>query len=170
MLWVNLVTDSAPSLALAVDPPSIDVLSQPPRDPRENVINRESVLRLAIVAPAMAAATLTAFFLGLADGLTKAQTMAFVTLSISQLYNAVNVRSAQKSVFAISPFGNKALLYAIGFALALQVMPVYVPALRAAFGTMPLVASDWAVAFGLGSVVLWTEEARKLVLRLRPTQ
>lgn len=166
LLWVNLVTDSAPSLALAVDPPSVDVLSQPPRDPRENVINRESMLRLAIVAPAMAAATLAAFFLGLADGLTKAQTMAFVTLSISQLYNAANVRSPQKSVFAISPFGNKVLLYAIGFALVLQVMPVYVPALRAAFGTMPLVASDWAVALGLGSVVLWTEEARKLALQI----
>ncbi|MHB1456619.1 MAG: cation-translocating P-type ATPase [Armatimonadota bacterium] len=167
LLWVNLVTDSAPSLALAVDPPSTDVLSQPPRDPRENVINRETVLRLAIVAPAMAAATLIAFFLGLEDSLAKAQTMAFLTLSVSQLYNAVNVRSAQKSVFAISPFANKALLYAIVFALALQALPVYVPAFRAAFDTVPLTASDWAVAIGLGSVVLWAEEIRKLVLRGR---
>ena len=166
LLWVNLVTDSAPSLALAADPPSVDMLSQRPRDPRENVINRESVLRLAIVAPAMAAATLTAFFLGLEDGLAKAQTMAFLTLSISQLYNAMNVRSAQKSVFAISLFANKALLWAVGFALALQAMPVYVPAFRAAFDTVPLVASDWAVALGLASVVLWTEEARKLVLQI----
>ena len=170
LLWVNLVTDSTPGLALAVDPPSIDVLSQPPRDPRENVINRESILRLAIVAPAMAAATLTAFVLGLEDGLVKAQTMAFMTLSISQLYNAINVRSAQKSVFTISPFANKALLYAIVFALALQAVPVYVPAFRAAFGTIPLFASDWAVALGLGSIVLWAEEVRKLVLRLRPTK
>lgn len=167
LLWVNLVTDSTPSLALAVDPPSLDVLSQRPRDPKESVINRESLLRMAIVAPAMAVATLTAFFLGLESGLPKAHTMAFVTLSISQLYNAINVRSARKSIFTISPFTNKPLLYAIVFSLALQAMPVYVPAFRSAFNTIPLVPTDWIVAFGLGSVVIWTEEMRKLVLRIR---
>jgi Ca2+-transporting ATPase len=167
LLWVNLVTDSVPSLALAVDPPSIDVLSQPPRDPKENVIDRESLLRLAIVAPAMAVATLAAFFVGSESGIHEAQTMAFVTLAVSQLYNAINVRSARKSVFALSPFTNKSLLYAVVFALALQAAPLYIPALRVVFDTVSIDVVDWAIALGLGSLVLWTEELRKMVVRIR---
>jgi Ca2+-transporting ATPase len=167
LLWVNLVTDSAPSLALAMDPPSIDVLSLPPRDPDENVINRESLLRLAIVAPVMAAATLAAFFLGLEGGRDMARTMAFVTLAVSQLYNAANVRSAKKSVFTLSPFTNRSLLYAVVFALALQAAPLYIPALRAAFGTVSIDATGWAITLGLGSLVLWTEELRKMLVRTR---
>ncbi|MCE5313648.1 MAG: calcium-translocating P-type ATPase, PMCA-type [Armatimonadota bacterium] len=166
LLWVNLITDSAPSLALAADPPSEDVLTKPPRNTSENVINRQSIQRLALVAPIMAVASLAAFLLGQsAHGLATGRSMAFVTLSAAQLFNAVNVRSSGKSTFQISPFTNMWLVAAIIIALILQIMPVQIPGLQKIFGTVGLSLAQWATAIGLASLILWTEEVRKIIAR-----
>lgn len=163
LLWVNLVTDSGPSLALATDPPDEDVLARPPRDPRHGVISREVLLRLAIVSPTMAAASLAALFIGAEEDLIVGRTMVFVTLAISQLFNAVNIRSASRSAFAMSPFSNRWLIVAIIAAILLQILPVHVPILQEGFTTTSLGPAQWAICFGLASLVLWTEEVRKLV-------
>lgn len=93
--------------------------------------------------------------------------MAFATLGISQLFNAVNVRSEQASVFRASPFKNMWLVAAILFSLALHAAPICIPPLRPPFGTVPMGLADWAIAVGLASLVLWTEEIRKLFRRPR---
>ena len=163
LLWVNLITDSMPSLALATDPPAEDVLTHPPRDPNENIIDRQSFIRLSIVAPVMAIATLGAFFIGRNNSMVYGQTMAFATLSISQLFNAINVRSFRLSIFTLSPLGNKWLIAAIAVALLLQVLPIHAPGLRSAFHTTELSLSQWGIVTGLASSVLWAEEIRKLL-------
>jgi len=165
ILWINLVTDSGPSLALSVDPPTSDVLAKPPRDPSERVINRSLLTTLAVVAPAMALAGFGAFFIGLGHGLPKAQTLVFLTLSLSQLFNAVNVRAGSKSVFRTSLFANHWLIVAILVALALQALPIHIPSLQKPFNTTPVSSVDWAMSIGLASIVLWTAEIRKLIIR-----
>lgn len=165
ILWINLVTDSGPSLALSVDPPTSDVLAKPPRDPSERVINRSLLATLAVVAPAMAIAGFGAFFIGLEHGLSKARTLVFLTLALSQLFNAVNVRAGSKSVFRTQLFANRWLIITILIALALQALPIHVPLLQKPFNTIPVSLADWAISIGLASIVLWVAEIRKLIIR-----
>lgn len=169
LLWVNLITDSGPSLALATDPPSINVLERPPRSANESVIDRRVLNHLVLVAPVMAIVTLIAFFIGYGDTRDHilGHTMAFVTLSIAQLFNAINVRSEHKSAFTISPWSNPWLIAAIFAALLLQVLPVELEVLQRAFDTTRLTLAQWGIVIALASSVLWTEELRKLIARLR---
>jgi magnesium-transporting ATPase (P-type) len=165
ILWINLVTDSGPSLALSVDPPTSDVLAKPPRNPSERVINRPLLATLAVVAPAMAIAGFGAFFIGLEHGLSKARTLVFLTLALSQLFNAINVRAGSKSVFRTPLFANRWLIISILIALAFQALPIHVPLLQKPFNTIPVSMVDWAISIGLASIVLWTAEIRKLIIR-----
>jgi Ca2+-transporting ATPase len=113
----------------------------------------------------MALAGFGAFFIGLGHGLPKAQTLVFLTLSLSQLFNAVNVRAGSKSVFRTSPFANHWLVVAILIALALQALPIHIPSLQKPFNTTPVSSVDWAMSISLASIVLWTAEIRKLIIR-----
>jgi magnesium-transporting ATPase (P-type) len=177
ILWINLVTDSGPALAMGVDPEVDDVMARPPRPPGTPVIDAAmwaSTLRLGLV---MGAVTLFAIDLFLpgglvpgGDSLAVARTAGFTTLVLAQLFNAFNSRSTTASVFS-DPFGNRWLWAATGLAVALQALITEVPALQVAFGTARLDATHWLVCLGLGSVVLWAEELRKLLRRRfgRPT-
>ncbi len=107
ILWINLVTDSGPGLALSVDPPTSDVLARPPRNPSERVINRPLLAAISAVALSMAIAGFGAFFIGIGHGLPKARTLVFLTLALSQLFYAVNVRAGSKSVFSTPMFANR---------------------------------------------------------------
>jgi magnesium-transporting ATPase (P-type) len=109
---------------------------------------------------------------GLVDGtgtLAKAQTTAFTVLVLAQLFNAMNSRSPRASAFR-DPLSNPRLVGAIGLSLVLQVLVVHLPFLNAAFGTVPLGSGEWAMCIALASAVLWAEEAKKLVGRLRGGQ
>jgi potassium/sodium efflux P-type ATPase len=171
ILWINLLTDSAPALALGVDPPPADVMTRPPRRPGDRVIDRDMWIGIVFVGLVMATVTLAALDLRLDGGLLggsgdveEARTMAFTTLVLAQLFNCFNARSERASAFH-RLFTNAYLWGAVALSLALQVAVVQTPFLNDAFVTTPLSAGDWLVCIGLASVVLWAVEGKKLVER-----
>ena len=171
ILWINLLTDSAPALALGVDPPAEGVMRRPPRDPRDRVIDRDMWIGIFWVGLVMAVATLVALDLRLPGGLVgdggdiaTARTMAFTTLVLAQLFNCFNARSDRRSAF-VGLFANGWLWGAIALSLGLQVAVVHLSFFNDAFGTIPLSASDWLICVGLASAVLWANEAKKLLDR-----
>ncbi|MGZ8800796.1 MAG: cation-translocating P-type ATPase, partial [Aeromicrobium sp.] len=173
ILWINLLTDSAPALALGFEPRSPSVMSNPPRRLSDRVIDRSMVAGIGFVGLVMAAATLLTMDLGLPGGLVQgtgdleyARTLGFTVLVLAQLFNAFNARSSSTSAFR-GLLSNPRLLGAVGLSLALQVLVVHLPLLNSAFGTIPLSLADWMLCVAMASTVLWAEEARKAVVRFR---
>jgi magnesium-transporting ATPase (P-type) len=171
ILWINLLTDAAPALALGVDPPFDDVMARSPRRLSDRVIDTDMQLGIGFVGLVMAVVTLVAFDLHLPGGLiggsgniTEARTVAFTTLVLAQLYNCFNARSDRVSAFH-QMFANPLLWAAIAGSVALQVAVVHVPLLNDAFDTSPLSLGQWATCAALASTVLWADELRKLVRR-----
>ena len=171
ILWINLLTDSAPALALGVDPPPDDVMRRRPRGLRDRVIDRDMWIGIVYVGLVMAVVTLAALDLRLDGGplggsgdVETARTMAFTTLVLAQLFNCFNARSERTSAFH-RLFTNRYLWGAVALSLALQVAVVQAPFLNDAFATTPLSLEDWLVCTALASVVLWAVEAKKLVER-----
>jgi magnesium-transporting ATPase (P-type) len=173
ILWINLLTDTAPALAMGVDPPPDDVMDHPPRRLTDRVIDREMQIGIGFVGLVMAVVTLLALDLRLPGGLVhsggdivEGRTMAFTTLVLAQLFNCFNARSDRTSAFH-NLFGNPLLWAAIGLSLLLQVAVVHIGFLNDAFDTAPLTAADWAICAALASTVLWADELRKLAARAR---
>jgi Ca2+-transporting ATPase len=178
ILWINLLTDSGPALALGVEPADAGVMDQPARDPRRRVIDGAMWTDIVFVGVVMAAGTLGVMDWALPGGLVdgrvgsveRARTLAFTTLVFGQLFNVLNARSARHSAFR-HLLANRWLWLAIAVSLGLHVAVIHVPVLQQAFSTVPLAAADWLVCVGAGSVVLWASELRKLAraaLRRRP--
>jgi P-type Ca2+ transporter type 2C len=175
ILWINLLTDTAPALAIGVDPPPDDVMHRPPRGFEDRVIDTEMWFGIAWVGVVMAIVSLAALDLGMAGGLfasdgdaVDGRTMAFTTLVLAQLFNAFNARSDRVSVFH-RLFTNVWLWGAVTLSFGLQVVVVQLPWLNEAFGTRPMSLGGWATCLSLASVVLWADEAKKLFhRRLRP--
>jgi P-type Ca2+ transporter type 2C len=168
ILWINLITDGAPALALGLDPADPDVMRQPPRPVGSGVITRRMQFGIAFVGIIMAAGTLLVLDFGLPGGLIEgsgdlpyARTMAFTTLVLFQLFNALNARSDERSAFH-RLLRNPWLRVAIPLSLALQVLVVYAPFLQPAFGTVALSLGDWLVCVAIASSVLWLREVSKL--------
>ncbi|MCE3270620.1 MAG: ATPase, P-type (transporting), superfamily, subfamily, partial [Ramlibacter sp.] len=171
ILWINLVTDSGPALAMGVDPETGDVMARPPRRADDPAIDRRMWAGVLVVGLAMALATLLTIDLFLPGGLVEgeeslrvARTAGFTTLVLAQLFNCFNARSEEVSAFR-RPFVNPWLWGAVALSLALQVAVVHVPWLNAGFGTAPLTLAQWAVCFAMASTVLWVSEVRKALLR-----
>jgi magnesium-transporting ATPase (P-type) len=172
ILWINLLTDTAPALAMGVDPPPADVMTRPPRRMTDRVIDKEMWIGIVWVGAVMAAVTLAALDLRLdggplggSGGIVEARTMAFTTLVFAQLFNAFNARSDRTSAFN-HLFTNPLLWGAIALSVVLQVAVVQLPFLNDAFDTTPLGVDEWLLCTGLASIVLWADEAKKLVQRL----
>jgi len=171
ILWINLLTDTAPALAMGVDPPPDDVMQRPPRRLSDRVIDGEMWLGIFWVGLVMAVVTLLALDLRLPGGLIggsgdieEARTMAFTTLVLAQLFNCFNARSDRTSAFH-HLFTNRWLWGAIALSVVLQAAVVHLGFLNDAFGTAPLALEDWLVCLGLASLVLWADEAKKLLQR-----
>ena len=172
ILWINLVTDGAPALALGVDPADGGQMHRPPRPPGEGVITRRTWFGIVFVGAIMAAGTLLVLDASLPGGLITGsgtlrygQTMAFTTLMLFQLVNVFNARSDDHSALR-GLFHNAWLWGAVGLSLALQVAVVYVPLLQNAFSTESLSAGDWLRCAAVASSVLWLRELSKLVRRV----
>ena len=176
ILWINLVTDSGPALAMGLDPETEDVMSRPPRGTDERAIDGRmwrGVLEMGLV---MAVATLLAIDLYLPDGmiegnrsLEQARTAGFTVLVFAQLFNCFNARSETASAFR-HLFVNPWLWGAVGLSALLQLAVVNAPLLNTAFGTAPMTLDQWIVCVTMSSAVLWFAEARKFVLRCRWTR
>ncbi len=171
ILWINLVTDGPPALALGIDPADEELMHQPPRPVGEGVLTSQMWRGIIFVGVVMAAGTLFVldsalpggFFEGSGD-LRYAQTMAFTTLMLFQVFNVFNARSDEESAFG-SLFTNPWLWAAVALSLALQVTVVCAPFLQRAFGTVGLSGDDWLFCFAVASVVVWLREITKAAAR-----
>jgi len=173
ILWINLVTDGAPALALGVDPADKGQMNRPPRPQSEGVITRRMWAGIFFVGAIMAVGTLLVLdaclpggLIGGTGNLRYAQTMAFTTLMLFQLFNVFNARSDEQSAFQ-GLFHNAWLWSAVGFSLALHVAVIYVPFVQNAFSTASLSGSDWLRCFAVASSVLWLRELSKFITRAR---
>jgi Ca2+-transporting ATPase len=193
LLWLNLLTDGAPALALAMEKGDPDVMQQPPRPPSEPIVNGSMRLGILIQTITQTGAVLTAFVLGLLWHLRggdllpagmnplafllqydwrgvdvqTAETMAFVTLSLCELFRAYTVRSERMSVFQIGVFSNKYMQYAVGLSLVLLFLVVSVPFLQTIFNTHFMNGREWAIVLGLALIPAVSEEITKFYLRHR---
>lgn len=172
LLWINLVTDGAPALALGVDPASENVMHRPPRPRAEGVITRGMWLRIFFVGVIFAAGTLLVLDASLPGGfiegsgsLKYAQTMAFNTMVFFSLFAVFGARSDERSAF-VGLFSNKWLWGAIALAVGLQAAVIYLPFLQKAFSTVNLSLGDWLRCVAVASSVLWLRELSKLVVRV----
>jgi len=173
LLWINLVTDGAPALALGVDPVHDDVMRRPPRPQGEKVITRTMWSGILQVGVVMAIGTLLVLdaclpggFIEGAGTLRYAQTMAFTTLVFFSLFTVFSSRSDERSAFE-GLFSNHWLWGATLLSVLLQIAVVYVPFLQHAFSTVDLTLADWSYCLIVASSVLWVREVVKLLRRLR---
>ena len=176
ILWINLVTDSGPALAMGVDPSVEDVMARPPRKPTDRVVDGAMWGGVLLVGAVMAISTLATLDIFLPGGLIEvgvstdnletARTAAFTTLVFAQLFNTLNSRSETVSAFS-HLFVNKWLWASIALAVVLQVAVVEVGFLQTAFTTTHLDLEHWLVVVAMASLVLWVDEIRKLIMRAR---
>ncbi len=191
LLWLNLITDGAPALALAVEKGDPDIMEQKPRAKDEPIVNRSMTIGMVIQTITQTGAVLTAFGLGLLWHLEAgtdlignpityiinhnwqgvdvqtAETMAFVTLSLCELFRAYTVRSERASLFTIGVFSNRYMQYAVGLSIVLLLIVCAVPFLQPIFNTHFLSLSEWSVVLSLSLVPAASEEVTKFFLRLK---
>jgi Ca2+-transporting ATPase len=173
ILWVNLVTDGAPALALGVDQREQDLMSRPPRPANEPVITKRMWTSIVLAGIVMAATTLGMLDASMPGGfiegdgdLRYAQSMAFTTLVLAQLFNVFSSRSDHRSAFT-HLFTNRWLWASILLSLVLQFLVLYLPPLQRAFQTESLTAADWLRCLIAASAILWATEAAKVIHRRR---
>jgi Ca2+-transporting ATPase len=168
LLWMNLLTDGAPALALGMEKGEPGIMDRPPRPPTEPIINRSMVLGLSLQAVAITAASLIAFWIGLNvfDSEPMAHTMAFVMLSGCQLARAYTNRSERASLFSLGVFSNRWMQYAVLVSSVLLLAAVYVPGLNTVFNAVPLSLGAWAFLAPLLFAPAIVDELTKLGLRI----
>ena len=173
ILWLNLITDSWPALAMGVDPPTDDMMARRPRPRSERVIDARMWLGVCEIGVVVAVVALLTMDICLPGGLVEgtgsietARTAGFTVLVLAHLFNCFNARSETASAFH-GFFVNPWLWGAIALSASLQVAVVHLPLLNLAFGTVPLTLSQWMLCGTMASVVLWYSELRKLLARVR---
>lgn len=172
LLWLNLVTDSLPALALGMEPVEAGIMKQRPRDPKDSVFAHGFAFSMVFYGILVGAVTLGAYLLGeyvlsdpgIADA--TANTMAFATLVFSELTRAFAVRSETSSVFRIGLFSNKTMNKAFVIGLALQLAVLLIPLLQPVFHIVPLTGVEWVVVIGFAFLPLIVSEIAKLIRRV----
>jgi len=168
LLWVNLVTDGLPALALGIDPVDPDIMERPPRKPDEPVITGARAWLIGLQGTLIAACSLGAFLFVLLyekEGLDRARTAALATLACSQLFHSFNCRSMRESLFKLRILSNPHLVYATGLSFLLQMAIIYVPFLQPVFKTQAMSAIDLGMIMVFSSLPLWVMEVVKALNR-----
>lgn len=182
ILWVNLITDSLPAIALGIDPGDKDVMKQKPRNPKESFFAQGAGVRAVIGGVLIGLLTLFAFYFGLTqhgyqlgsgmlsegaleEALPYARTMSFVVLAASQLFYSLSMRNFTKSIFKIGLFSNIYLIGAIVVGIILQLVVITIPGLNAAFGVHNLNITEWGIVLGLSLVPLIINEIIKFLTK-----
>jgi Ca2+-transporting ATPase len=189
LLWLNLLTDGAPALALAMEKGDPDIMERAPRPTNEPIVNGPIRMGILIQTVTQTGATLGAFLIGIywhlgatippgtnliqyfldydwstVDVIT-AETMAFVTLSLCELFRAYTVRSEKVSIFRLGIFSNRYMQYAVGLSILMLLLVVNLPFLQSAFNTTFLSTKEWALVLGLALIPAVSEELTKVYLR-----
>ena len=168
ILWLNLVTDTFPALALAVEPAESDVMRRPPRDPQAAILSRSFIARIAFYAILIAAAALAAFLVALAgDDPTRAGTVAFMTLALAQTFHLGNARSSVPVLHPRSALSNRWALGAVAAVLALQAIALYAPAIARVLRVVPLTVSEWAIVIAASAMPAVAGQGIKLARKRR---
>lgn len=165
ILWINLVTDSLPALALSVDPAAPDVMKRKPENTRKNILSGSFLVRIILQGVMIGGLSLAAFRIGMQAGVETARTMTFAVLAFTQITHAMNVRTARQSAFR-GMFNNKWLLGALAAVILMMVAVLFIPALYGIFRLAPLNASQWWWVLGLSLAPLPIVELTKAILRL----
>jgi Ca2+-transporting ATPase len=165
LLVLNLITDGAPALALGMEKGDPDIMDQKPRPVGEPIVNRDMIVGIAVQTVAITAAVLIAFNIGLAKGEIHGRTVAFATLSISELLRAYTSRSERYSLFSIGVFSNKWMQWAVLASLVILMAIIYVPFLDPIFETTFLTIQDWLVMLPFILLPSVAAEVNKWVLR-----
>lgn len=171
ILWMNLITDGIPALALGVENGEKNAMSRPPYDPNESILGhglgRHILLIGGILGMSALALGVWAFNAGLeaSNGMPAWNTMVFMMLTIAQMGHALGLRSHTESIFHMNFFSNKVLLGAVVGTLVLQLMAVYLPFFNEIFGTNPLTLPQLLICLVLSTIVFWVVELEKLLMR-----
>lgn len=165
ILWINLVTDGLPALALTAEPAEKSVMDRPPRSPSENLFDHGMWQHILWVGMLMAGITLLAQAWAFYTDSQHWQTMAFTVISLSQLGHVMAIRSEKVSLFTMGIFSNRFLILTVLFTLTIQMATIYVPVLNTIFKTDPLTMSELAICFALSSIVLIAVEIEKWLIR-----
>ncbi len=168
LLWVNLITDGLPGLALAVEPAERGLMQRPPRPPAENIFAHGLWQSILIVGLAVAALSLGVQAWAIETGSAHWQTMVFTVLTLSQMAMVLGMRSERESVFKAGFFSNRPLIGAVLISFALQMATIYVPALNTIFRTAPLSFAELAICLLLSALALFIVELEKLLRRRWP--
>ena len=170
ILWINLVTDGLPALALGVDPVEPGIMRRLPRKTNQPVVTKERAWLILSQGVFIAFCSLLAFSFVLfieKEGLPRARTAAFIVLACSQLFHSFNCRSIYQSIFKLGIFSNIKLVLATFISFSLLVVAVYLPFAQSIFKTEALGAFDWCLVLAISSFPLWAEEIHKLFIRGR---
>ncbi|MFH0923022.1 MAG: cation-translocating P-type ATPase C-terminal domain-containing protein, partial [Candidatus Micrarchaeota archaeon] len=161
ILWMNMVTDSAPALALGLEQAEPGVMQRKPRDATKAIIDKAALKKMVAIGAIMAACTLGAFIFLSPKGEDYARTAAFTTIVLFQLFFAFASRSEKHGISKLGVFSNKMLIYAFVASLALQVIIVYYAPVAVLFKTVPLQATDFLLALAVSSLGFIIPEAYK---------
>jgi Ca2+-transporting ATPase len=180
ILWVNLITDTLPAIALGVDPGDKDVMKRKPRDPSESFFAHGAGVRAVIGGTLIGILTLLAFYFGLSEHgytlgssnipdyvMTYARTMAFVVLATSQLFYSLTMRNSTKSIFQVGLFTNKFLIGAIIVGFILQIGVISITPLANAFNVHNLSVRDWSIVIGFALIPFIINEIIKVFMRAK---
>ena len=166
ILWINLVTDGLPGLALASERSEKNIMKRPPRNPKENIFSNGMGRHILWVGFLMGITTLGIQFWAMNSENRHWQTMAFTVLCFSQMGHIMAIRSERESLFKIGVFSNKPLLGALLLTVALQLTLIYSPFFNTIFKTQPLSIAELAITFVVSSIVFWAVEIEKWIMRL----
>lgn len=161
ILWVNLLTDGLPAVALSVDPFDSEIMRRPPRSPGEPVINRAMWIDVTLIGAIIGLGTLGAFYLTMPAGIEVARTVAFATLVMFQMFNVYNIRLQAKSVFSAQSLKNPYLHLSVLISILLLLLVVYIAPMQRIFETTAIDSVHWAYVLAISAVVLVVTEIKK---------
>ncbi|AKB12369.1 Cation-transporting ATPase, E1-E2 family [Methanosarcina thermophila TM-1] len=163
ILWINLITDGLPPMALSLEAPDRGLMKQKPAKAKEGLVSKRMIIASLGLGLLIAIQSLGVLYWALGNGtpLPKIQTLIFTLVVVSLMFNAFNWRSERYSVFSLGIFTNKSLIYAVLSTILLQLAAIYVPFMQVAFRTVPLSLSDWAMIIPLASTTLIAMEFTK---------
>ncbi|NLK91125.1 MAG: cation-translocating P-type ATPase, partial [Clostridiales bacterium] len=156
LLWLNLVTDSFPALALGVEKGDPNIMNQKPRNPDEPILNRKMIIGIALQSIAVAVTSFSAYWWGInrygTNNILEARTIAFATLILSELLMVFSTRSSRYTALEIGIFSNKKLVQGVSLSFLLMLVVIYIPLLNPIFGTFPLGLSEWKIILPLAFI------------------
>ena len=167
ILWINLVTDGLPGLALASEPPELNIMKRPPRDPKQNIFDKDMATHILWVGLLMGLVTIAMQAWAIHAENLHWQTMVFTVLCFSQMGHVMAIRSDHESIFRLGVFSNKPLLGALLLTFALQLMIIYTPFFNEIFRVEPLTFNELAITIAVSSIVFWAVEMEKWIKRIR---